>query len=284
MTQRTELDDDETAVRARLFGLLDVRLPEHEDDEQPAAVAAAPVPEPVAPEPVALVKDLPRVSTDRLPDWRDPHKPELSGAEPEPSGEPEPVEPEPGAEPEPVADDGEPAESRARRVLRLVKGERPDQDDDQDDEDEDDQDDDDEDDQAGEKRPAEPAPRPPGNPGFERPAFATPAFPAERKSVIQAVRQTPPEVKWLIFQATGLVVGFYFRIPQFAHEVTRSVAESPLGLRDNPDAYFWGVGLLLVLIIDRRTRRWWLPLSWATRAITTSVLIGAALHGNPIPH
>lgn len=75
-----------------------------------------------------------------------------------------------------------------------------------------------------------------------------------------------------------------FGIPQFAHDVTRSVAESPFALRDNPDAYFWAVGAVLVLSLDRATRNWWLLVAWATRGLTTSVVIGALLHGNPIPH
>ncbi|MDX3069547.1 hypothetical protein PV518_46775, partial [Streptomyces sp. ND04-05B] len=126
--------------------------------------------------------------------------------------------------------------------------------------------------------------------GSRRPAFATPAFPSapdtpkERKSLVQVAREMPPEAKWLIYNGSGLAAGLYFGVPQFANDVTASIADSPLPLRDNPDAYFWAVGAVLVLAIDRKTRHWSLLVHWVARALTTSAIIGAALHGDPIPH
>lgn len=106
----------------------------------------------------------------------------------------------------------------------------------------------------------------------------------ERKSLAQAVREMSPETKWLIYHGTGLAAGLYFGIPQLVRDVTATIADSPLALRDNADAYFWGVGAVLVLALDRATRRWSLLVHWVVRALTTSAVIGAALHGNPIPH
>ncbi|WP_329253467.1 hypothetical protein [Streptomyces canus] len=68
----------------------------------------------------------------------------------------------------------------------------------------------------------------------------------------------------------------------FATEVTRSVADSPLPLRDNPDAYFWIGGAVFILAVDRVTRKWAWLLGWCKRGVTTSLIVGALLHGNTV--
>lgn len=296
MTDRIEPDEDETAVRTMLRRL-GVRPAGHDVDDaeqQPAAVAAPP-----KPEPAVTVPGPRRASALRLPDWWNEKKPAL-GADDEPSaapaGDAEDGD-EPGEEPDLDEHDDEqddaPAEQPARRrrprLLNVVKRPHADDGDGQAEEDEEEPADGDED--AGEEQPAKRAGRSrPSGGGSARPPFATPAFPTatatekERKSLVQAVREVSPEAKFLIYHGTGLGAGWFFGIPQYVHDVTRSIAESPLALRDNPDAYFWGVGAALLLAVDRATRKWVMLVHWAVRGVTTSAVIGAALHGNPIPH
>ncbi|WP_233646779.1 hypothetical protein [Streptomyces sp. BSE6.1] len=294
-----EIGPDEAAVRAKLHRLGFV--PAGHDANTPAD---SPAPAPPRPDPDNDGPNdppNPAVPASRLPDWRDPHKPTLGADD-------EDVDDAPG---EPAEDvDGapeEPADSRRRRVLKLVKGEPADDGDEPDDVDEDtdrhdrprpvkvtkepadDQDedpgeDDDEIVEAGEGRgrrfriPRSSAPS-------RRPPFSTPVFPRapkERKSFAQAWREIDPSIKWLMYHGSGFVGGLAFGVVSFATDVTRSVAESPLPLRENPDAYFWGAGAVIVLAVDRATRSWARIIHWCARGVTTSLLIGALLHGNTI--
>ncbi|MEU1180589.1 hypothetical protein ABZ464_23605 [Streptomyces sp. NPDC005820] len=300
MTEHIEPDDDETAVRTALLRL-GVRpaghAPDDEAEQQPATVAVPPKPDY---EPTAKVPAPRRASAPRMPGWWEERKPQLAlvGDEPAATGhddeeKPAPGEPDDADDQEEGEEPTEQAERRRRpRLQKVLKRSRADDDGDPDDlgeEDEEEPGDDDED--AGEGQPAKRARRwRPSGGGSSRPPFATPVFtPAtgqakERKSLVQAAREMSPEAKFLIYHGTGLGAGFFFGIPQYAHDVIRSIADSPLALRDNPDAYFWGVGAVLLLALDRATRRWSLVVHWAARGLTTSAVIGAALHGNPIPH
>lgn len=290
MTDHIE-PDDETTVRTALRRL-GVRPAGHAADDdheqQLAAVAAPSMPEH---DPTPAVPRPRRSGPPRMPEWWEERKPQLVLVDDERE------EPDPGEQHDDAADgqDEEPAEQSARRRqprLQKVAKRRHADDVDADDLGEEDEEEPGEDvEDTGEGQPAKRARRwRPSGGGSSRPPFATPVFPSttgqakDRKSLVQAAREMPPESKWLIYHATGLGAGFFFGIPQYVRDVTRSVADSPLKLRDNPDAYFWGVGAVLLLALDRVTRRWSLVVHWAARGLTTSAVIGAALHGNPIPH
>ncbi|MFI1702993.1 hypothetical protein [Streptomyces griseoruber] len=299
-TQHTEPDENETAVRAALHRL-GARPTGHavDDTEQQSVPVAVVIPPRPEYEPTVGMSGPRRVRAPRLPDWRDPHKPELDVVDDEPEnadGEFEDVEDEP---------EEQPAESRGRRLLRLVKGERNVPDDsgeqgppqlrkvskepavDQGEEPEDDggEDPDDEVRRVGEGSGRKPRGAAPS--GYRRPRFTTPAIPRQekdRRSLVEAVREMRPETKWAAFHLSGLAAGFAFGIPLYAKDVAASLDHSPLPLRENPAAYFWSAALVLVLAVDRATRRWHWLVAWCTRGVTTSVVIGAVLNGNPIPH
>jgi hypothetical protein len=96
------------------------------------------------------------------------------------------------------------------------------------------------------------------------------------------VRETDPATKWLLYNGSGLAAGLVMGVVSFATDVTASIADSPLPPRENPDSYFWAVGAVLVLSADRAVRRWIFPIRWCVRGVTTSLLIGALLHGNTV--
>ncbi|MFJ9378952.1 hypothetical protein [Streptomyces sp. NPDC101455] len=302
MTRHSE--PDEAAVRAALHRLgarPAGHAPAADAEQQPASVAVVIPPLP-AYEPT--VPGRSRVLTPRLPDWRDPHKPELGNV----GGEAEDVdggEELHGAEEEDITDAPEqlPAESRRRRLLGLAKGERDEhgggngraeqhrpqhggiskepaanQGEEREDDDAEDLE---EVRRVGERRARRRrAGAPPSARG--RPRLSTPVFPRqekERKSFAQAWREIDPATKWGLYHVSGLVGGLAFGVVSFATDVTRSVAESPLPLRENPDAYFWTAGAVLVLALDRVTRRWAWLVGWCTRGVTASLIIGALLHG-----
>ncbi|MEV8546936.1 hypothetical protein [Streptomyces sp. NPDC051572] len=303
MTRHPE--PDETAVRAALHRL-GARPAGHasaaDAEQQPTSVAVVIPPLP-AYEPA--VPDPSRVLAPRLPDWRDPHKPELGtiGDEAEDIDDGEELH-----DAEDITDAPEqlPAESRRRRLLRLAKGERDERGDgngraeqhrpphrgiskepaaNQGEEHEDDGEEDlEEVRRVGERRARRRrATAPPSE--RRRPRLSTPVFPRqekERKSFAQAWREIDPATKWGLYHVSGLAGGLAFGVVSFATDVTRSVAESPLPLRENPDAYFWTAGAVLVLALDRVTRRWAWLVGWCARGVTASLIVGALLHGNTV--
>ncbi|MEU0060733.1 hypothetical protein [Streptomyces sp. NPDC006334] len=292
MTDHIE-PDDETAVRTALRRL-GVRPAGHAaaDVDQQPAVAASPAPEHASAPAVAGPR---RSGAPRMPHWWEERKPRLVLVDDEYAATPPAdEEPGPGEQYDDLGEiDQETAEQPARhsRPHQRKTAKRPDAGEDDDLREEDEEEPGEDEENAGEGQPTKRTRRwwSSGG-GSSRPPFATPAFPSatgqaeERKSLVQATREMPPEAKWLMYHTTGLGAGLFFGIPQHARDVTRSIADSPLALRDNPDAYFWGVGAVLVLALDRMTRRWSVLVHWVARGVTTSVIIGAALHGNPIPH
>ncbi|MEU2265000.1 hypothetical protein ABZ568_00800 [Streptomyces olindensis] len=309
-TQHTEPDENETAVRARLLKL-GARPAGHApvDAEQQPAPAAGQRPAPVAvvvpprPEhpPTIPAPTRRRGSQPRVPDWWSDEKPALTSAD----GDEQPEQ----QDPQQTGGDPLEADPRFRRVQAILEGlaARSEQ---QTGPDGDDQDDEisERTDRPGRRRASkEPAAdqgeepeedadeirrvgegrgrrlRLPLKQASQRPRFSTPVFlheEKEKKSLAQAWRETRPEVKFAVYNLTGLAGGLLFGVVGYATEVTRSVADSPLPLRDNVDAYFWGAGAVLVLAADRATRKWSWLVGWCMRGITVSVLVGAVLHGN----
>lgn len=284
MNTSHEPDENETALRNRLRHL-GVRPAGHSADRaepQSAPAATITIPPPPDYPPTAAAPPEPEPAEDtprrplyaRLPDWRTPNKPHLGATAPgEDTDAEKDDQPRPAlrkaAGPSPVAN-----------ISKTTDAEDDTEDDDLEDEDEE---------EAGEE------PRKTRLPSWitrrgesTRPSFAAPAFPSttgdkERKSLVQAARELSPEAKWLIYHATGLAAGLYFGVPQYALDLTASVARSYPAMRDNIDSSFWIVGGLVVLVLDRVTRGWVWPVAWAARGVTTSVVLGALLYGNPIP-
>ncbi|GGZ73038.1 hypothetical protein ACFOOM_01130 [Streptomyces echinoruber] len=301
-THHTEPDEAEARAALLRLGARPAGHALTDDVDDQAAAPAAPAAVPPMPDrpPTVGVPGPRRDGAPRLPDWWNSHKPELSVVD---------EQPEPAADTDEHDDAGdEPAapESRRHRVLRILKGERAADSSERDDEDED------EIRETGGRRPRlrrvskEPAAdqgeesgeyddeirpagegrgrwrRPAATSGYERPRFSTPVFPRagrERKSFAQAWREVDPATKWGLYHLTGLAGGLMLGVVGYATDVTASLAESPLPLRDNPAAYFWGAGAVLVVAVDRVTRRWFWLIGWCTRAVTTSVVVGAVLHG-----
>jgi hypothetical protein len=283
----SEPDEGETKVRAALrrLGARPAGHAPADDAEQQPAPAAVVIPP--RPEYEPTVPGPRRASAPRLPDWWSARKPPLDDdAE---DGD-EPVEQPAAVE---QHDDGEPAEQPARRHrprLRRVE-KRPHVDDaeepgDLGEEDGEDPGEDTED--AGEGRLRKRSPRwRRSHRETTRPPFATaiPLYRApEKKSLAELVREVAPHKKWLLYIGSGFAAGWYFGIPQFVRDATASVAHHPGRLQDNPDVYFWGVVALIVISLDRATRRSWFLIAWATRGLTVCLALGAVLYGNPLPH
>ncbi|MFF5019096.1 hypothetical protein [Streptomyces sp. NPDC001165] len=252
MSDNTQPDAGENATRAALrrLGARPVGHADDEDDEQPT------------PPPAPVPTGAGRRGAPRLPHWWSTHRRPIvsdddgDGQTPPPAGPPAPA-PKPQQAPADPYDDeddydepedageGQPPRKRFPR-LRRSHGQR-----------------------------TEPT----------RPPFATavPLYGApEKKSLAELVREIKPHQKWLLFAGTGFGTGWYFGIPQFVTAATASVAHHGGRLQDNPDVYFWGVAALIVISLDRATRRSWFVLAWLTRALTVCVVVGAVLYGNPI--
>jgi hypothetical protein len=300
MSSHSEPDENETAVRNALLKL-GARPTGHaplDGAEQQAAPTAPHRPDPAAvvvpprPEnpPTDGVPRPGRVSQPRVPDWWAPDKPTLTGDDEQPDTDDQADDAD--GQPADDTDDAEQAPSRGRRLLTILNGQPSDGDE-----------------TGGRPRlrrtSKEPIPdlgeeageyddeiRPAGEGRghrrstgpSRRPKISTPLFPRdrERKSLIEAWGEVKPRTKSALYHLTGLAGGLAFGVVGYATEATRSVAESPLPLRENPDAYFWGASAVLVLAVDRATRRWSLVVHWVTRALTTSLLVGAVLHGNTV--
>ncbi|MFB0617273.1 hypothetical protein [Streptomyces sp. AGS-58] len=294
----SDLDQRETALRAALRRL-GVRpaghAPEADDGQGVDAVTPAPSTVPPRPDyaPTVGKPGPPRGGAPRLPDWRDPNKPALDAGDdaPEPAAAVATADSDDGPAGPPGTED-EPTEESARRrpsPPRAGKEPRAGHTGDPTEQGEDDGEDTGEDDQAAGEGPQQ------GRIGrwlrsrgeTTRPSFATPApqyHEPEKKSLAELVRELPPHKKWLLFAGSGFAAGWYFGIPQAARDATASIARHPGRLQDNPDAYFWGFVALVVVSLDRVTRRSWIGIAWTTRALTVSLVVGAWLHGNPLPH
>ncbi|MER6632248.1 hypothetical protein ABT301_29210 [Streptomyces sp. NPDC000987] len=278
MSDYTQPDADENAVRDTLRKL-GVRPASHApDDQQPApAVVIPPRPDYVPDVPAPG----PRRGSGRLPDWWAKDKPQL-GDEPA-STAPAPEDTATGAQPDDAEHDQEPDEQPAPEPRRRRVEKRADADD-QGEEDEEDTEDDD---QPVGERPrgtwVARLRRPDREP--TRPPFATAVHlyhQREKKSLAELVREIKPHRKWLLYAGSGFAAGWYFGIPQFVEAATASVAHHPGALRDNPDVYFWGVVGLVAVSLDRATRRSWFLIAWITRGLTVCLVVGAVLYGNPI--
>lgn len=121
--------------------------------------------------------------------------------------------------------------------------------------------------------------RPPRRPRFDAPGLRAPA---EHRSLLEVIRSTPDYVVWLLYSGSALAAGFWLGWPQwFRDAVDYLVTEHPT-LTD-PYAFQCYAVAAAVLVVDWRTRSWVLPLAWMARIPSASLVIGAAMNGDPTP-
>lgn len=183
-----------------------------------------------------------RASNDRLPDWRDPKKPDLADLDHEDEDEDE----------EPKAHGPRPSR------YPVSKTDNSDEDDDQD--------------EAGEEQPTR---RRWARPVLGRP----PGLPEKKHNVFTWWHGIEPYQKWLAYHATGLAGGIYLGAFSYGFEGAAIVkANDP----DDIDVLAtYGLGAL-VLLIDYRLRNTDFLLAWAARGLSTSVALGAIWHSTPL--
>jgi hypothetical protein len=196
-----------------------------------------------------------RASNDRLPDWRDPHKPDLADLDDD--------QDEPGEDDEP--DEDEPKRKPKARGPR--PSQRPVSKTDSDDED-----DPGEDDEAVQKAPT--------GPRWSRPAFVRPpGLPEKRHNLFTWWREIEPYQKWLAFNGTALAGGIW--IGGFSYGFAGAEFVETHDPLDINVLATYGLGGL-VLLLDYRIRNWFPPAAWAARGISASVVLGAIWHSTPL--
>ncbi|MFD7919490.1 hypothetical protein ACFV3R_09725 [Streptomyces sp. NPDC059740] len=122
-----------------------------------------------------------------------------------------------------------------------------------------------------------------GRPPFAAPGIAQIIRPApDRRSLIEAIRSTPPQVTWLLYSGSALGVGFWRGWPQWVRDgVAFLVREHPT-LNDFYSWTCYGIAAG-VLLLDYRARKWIWPLAWAARIPSACLVAGVAMYGDPTP-
>lgn len=121
-----------------------------------------------------------------------------------------------------------------------------------------------------------------------RPRFVAPGLPfttdkaPDRRSLLQVARNLPPHSIWLLYTGSALATGFFFGIPQWVHASVGVLVTDHPTLTDAYSWQCWGLAAA-VLFLDRRSRVWALPLSWAARTISASTVVGFLLYGVSTP-
>jgi hypothetical protein len=211
-----------------------------------------------------------RALNDRLVDWWRTDKPHLAddALKPDDEGDEGDEQDEllgPDAEDDEEPEPAPKAKGRGPRrgPRRVAKTDEQDEDEDEDEDEE----------EAGERVPA--APR------WSRPALGRPpGLPPKRQNLVTWWRNdVESHSKWLIYHGTGLGAGLYYGVPKWGLLGAEFVTT-----HDGDDISVWATwGLLgIVVAVDRRARNLALPLAWAARGITTSLVIGAIWHGTPL--
>lgn len=126
-------------------------------------------------------------------------------------------------------------------------------------------------------------PRRVGRPPFAASGIARVFRPApDRRSLIEAIRSTPPQVVWLLYSGSALGVGFWRGWPQWVRDgVAFLVREHPT-LNDFYSWTCYGIAAG-VLLLDYRARKWIWPLAWAARIPSACLVAGVAMYGDPTP-
>ncbi|MGW3971164.1 hypothetical protein ACWEFD_17930 [Streptomyces ardesiacus] len=121
----------------------------------------------------------------------------------------------------------------------------------------------------------------PDGPRWSRPALGRPSgLPPRKKNFFAWWREdVKPEHKFLLYHGTGLGAGIYFGVFSYGTRGAEFVSQEGL---DDLEADIT-LGLLgLVLLVDYRVRHLFPPLAWLVRAVSTSLILGAAWNGTPL--
>ncbi|MCF3960305.1 hypothetical protein [Streptomyces fuscigenes] len=309
MTTTPDTDELETRARLNQLGVSyaptppsgTATAPEHAPDaalgEEPHLEDAPPAAEStLAAREAPLVRTVPaRATASRLPDWRLP-KAELPAHEEEPAD----------AEEEAPAEDQEPGEdaSPRRGRLTLVKeavvsragrpaAQEPQEEDAGDTEEAEEDTDDAEEPEAEDgaepagkrwrgARRAPRAPRP-----RRRPRLAAHGVPftmraRDRRSLLEVIRSVPDHVVWMLYTGSALGAGFYVGAPQWVMHGTAVLAAQHPSLTDGYSFQCYALAAA-VFVLDWRGRRWVLPLAWAARGLSASLVVGVLLDGVQTP-
>lgn len=231
---------------------------------------------PAAQEPAAAPAG--RRSAPRLPDWWEEHKPLLSVRDETPPAAPAPADP--------AEDDTAAEEDQAPEDTPTKDTEDTGDTGDAEDTGEEDREEDPEDTAPASKIPPmlsrwRRAPR-----LRRRPAFVAPGIPyadgRDRRSLAEVIRSTPPHIRWLAYSGSALAVGWKAGWPQWVRDSVAYLATHEPSWTTSYclTCYALAAG---VLVLDYRARRWPLPLAWAARIPSASLVVGVLLYGDPTP-
>lgn len=124
------------------------------------------------------------------------------------------------------------------------------------------------------------APRP-----RRRPRFAAPGVPhtmrQERRSLVEIIRSTPDHVRWMTYSGSALATGFWLGWPQWVMDGTAYLATE----RTPTDGYSLTCYGLAggVFLLDAASRQQRLPLAWSVRVVSSSLVAGVLMYGDPTP-
>jgi hypothetical protein len=104
----------------------------------------------------------------------------------------------------------------------------------------------------------------------------------ERRSLVEVIRNTPPEIQWMAYSGSALGVGFYLGWPQWVSDGTEYLVTHHPTLTDaySITCYVLAAGVLLV---DYRARGAFPALAWLARIPTASLVVGVPLYGVSTP-
>jgi hypothetical protein len=106
--------------------------------------------------------------------------------------------------------------------------------------------------------------------------------PKERRSLVEVVRSTPAHVVWGIYSGSALAAGFWLGWPQWVADGVRYLEAEHPTFTDAYSLTCYGLAAG-VFVLDYRARGWFLPLAWAARVPTASLVVGIPLAGDPTP-
>lgn len=295
----TTPDADELETRARLQDLGVSYVPTAEDapDQEPGEdhlEHAAPAAEEETPAPTVR-------RSRRLPDWWRRERPELPMDDPDAEDEPEePAAEDDQEEPELTKEDTSSrrpgVRERVRTWVETVEqrnGYGPAVEDTTEDTGEDSGDDDGDTgegegpQEGGLVRKTAPGKRRGFTPR-RRPRFAAPGIPytmkapQQRRSLVEIIRSTPTHVVWLYYSGSALGAGFWLGLPQWVSDGVDFLAAEHPTFTDTYSVTCYGLAAG-VFLLDLRSRGWLLPLAWAVRIPTASLVVGVFMNGDDTP-
>ncbi|MEE1838189.1 hypothetical protein [Streptomyces sp. SP17KL33] len=279
----TQPDDDELAIRARLVALLDGTAAAQPDAPDDTAAAAQPTTPAAQPQQGSAADPDDGDDTDAQP-------PSESDAQPAnqhrwmripPWWSGRSVDLDPAEDDE---EDAAPVEDGADDVEADVEDDDADENDDADAQ----PDADDADDTV--QPPHEPATQPQKTRpwlrsraprhrpnGYAAGPGAPVAAPAPRMSLIDAARNVPPPMRWLVFHGSAAAAGYHFGWVEYSTRTAAWIADHGLW---NTSSIFWcGCAVGCEALRTRMRRGWRLSVRWLAAIPISSIALGTALYG-----